>query len=163
MSWLKSIKRLPLVALVTFLRSLEWFLEDFLKWLPEGSLKSSLKSSLTVLVIPLLALLAFLRFLTEPLVDLAIPMEKKENNGPRLILPPGARIRDVLHVIYSPKTAERVFDQIIADMRLEWQEAMIHDQQWLARWVRIRGVLTVLITMVSHAVKSLGSIFKLVK
>ena len=62
-----------------------------------------------------------------------------EKNGPRLILPPGAGLIDMLHVIYPPKTAERVFDQTIADMQLEWQEAMINDQKWLARWVRVRG------------------------
>ena len=90
-------------------------------------------------------------------------LEKEEKNGPRLILPPGTWLRNVLHVIYSPKTAERIFDQIIADMQLEWQEAMIHEKKWLARWVRVRGVLTVLLTAVVHVVATLGSILKLVR
>ena len=90
-------------------------------------------------------------------------LEKKEKTGPRLILPPGAWLRNVLHVIYPPKTAERVFDQTIADMRLEWEEAMIHDQKWLAGWVRVRGVLTVVLTAAVHVVAALGSILKLVK
>ena len=90
-------------------------------------------------------------------------LEKKEKTGPRLILPPGAGLRDMLHVIYPPKTAERVFDQIIADMRLEWAEAMLHDQKWLAHWVRVRGLLTVLLTVLAHAVTALSSILKLVK
>ena len=62
-----------------------------------------------------------------------------------------------------PETAEGIFDQIIADMQLEWQEAMIHDQKWLANWIQVRGVLTVLLTVLVHAVAALGSIFKLVK
>ena len=90
-------------------------------------------------------------------------LEKKENNGPGLILPPGTGLRDMLHVIYSPKIAERVFDPTIADMQLEWGEAMIHDRTWLARWIRVRGVLTVLLTVLAQAVTALGSIFKLVK
>ena len=97
------------------------------------------------------------------LMALGAALEKKGNNGSGLILPPGAGLRDMLHVIYPPKTAERVFDQIIADMQLEWQEAMIHDQKWLANWIQVRGVLTVLLTVLVHAVAALGSIFKLVK
>ena len=89
--------------------------------------------------------------------------EKKEDNGPRLILPPGAGLRDMLHVIYSPKIAERVFDQTIADMQLEWAEAMLHDREWLARWIQVRGLLTVLLTVLDQAVTALGSILKLVK
>ena len=88
---------------------------------------------------------------------------QKEKNRPTLILPPGTWLRNVLHVIYPPKTVERIFDQIIADMQLEWQEAMVHDQKWLARWVGVRGVLTVLLTAVVHVVATLGSILKLVR
>ena len=88
-----------------------------------------------------------------------VVQEKKES----LILPPGAGLRDILHFIYPPKIAERVFDQIIADMQLEWQEAMIHEKKWLARWVRVRGILTVFLTAAVHVVATLGSIFKLVK
>lgn len=87
---------------------------------------------------------------------------KKEKKEP-LVFPPGAGLRDILHFIYPPKIAERVFDQIIADMQLEWQEAMIHEKKWLARWVRVRGGLTVFLTAAVHVVATLGSIFKLVK
>lgn len=88
---------------------------------------------------------------------------KKERNEPRLILPPGAGLRDMLHFIYPPKTAERVFDPILADMQLEWQEAMLHEKTWLARWVRIRGVVTIFLTAAVYAVATLGSILKLVR
>ena len=88
---------------------------------------------------------------------------KKEKNGPRLILPPGARLREILHTIYPRKTAERVFDQTIADMQLEWQEAIIHGKKGLARWVQVRGVLTVFLTAAVHVVATLSSFFKLVK
>ena len=37
----------------------------------------------------------------------------------QLLLPPGARLREVLRFIYSPKISERIFDQIIADMQHE--------------------------------------------
>ncbi len=90
-------------------------------------------------------------------------LENKEKNGPRLILPPGGWLRDMLHIIYPPKTAERVFDQTILDMQLEWQEAMIHEKKWLARWVRVRGGLAVFFAAAVHIVATLSSILKLVR
>lgn len=91
---------------------------------------------------------------------LMMALEKKE---PELILLPGAGLRDMLHFIYPPKTAERVFDQIIADMQEEWQAAIINDQPWLARWVQVRGVLTVFLTAAVHVIATLRSILKLVR
>lgn len=149
MNWLKSIQKRTRRLLV--------FLEKTQK-------------PILVPLVPLVTLvpLAFLAIRSGSLVgllvgSLAATLEKKEKNGPRLILPPGAWLRNVLHTIYPPKTAERIFDQIIADMQLEWQEAMIHEKKLLARWVRVRGVLTVLLTAVVHVVATLGSILKLVR
>ena len=72
-------------------------------------------------------------------------------------------MRELLYLIYPKKTAERVFDQIITDMQEEWTEAVANNRTWLARWIHIRGGITILITMAVHAVATLGSIFKLVK
>ena len=99
-------------------------------------------ASLVALAASLVALAASLESLMESLVEsLLASLVAQKKTGPRLILPPGARLRNMLHVIYPPKIAERVFDQIIADMRLEWEEAMAHNQKWLARWIQVRGVL----------------------
>lgn len=89
--------------------------------------------------------------------------ETKEKKELGLILPPGARLRDVLCLIYSRKTVERVFEQGIADTQEEWQAAMIHNQPWLARWAQVHGVLTVFLTMAVHAAVTLRSILKLVR
>lgn len=77
--------------------------------------------------------------------------------------PSGLKLRDILYFIYSKKTAERIFDPTLADMHLEWHEAMIHNRTWLARWVQIRGYVTICITVCVHTVATLGNIFKLVK
>lgn len=94
-------------------------------------------------------------------VGYILPKSPAKRN--KLILPPGARLRAILHTIYPRKTAERVFDQTIADMQLEWQEAIIHGKKGLARWVQVRGVLTVFLTASVHVVATLSSFFKLVK
>ena len=166
MSWLQSIQKLTrrlvgflenprkkrLVSLIAFLVSL-------------GSLIAFLVSlgSLATPLGPLVALAASLPALMVSLAALMASLAKKEKNEPSLILPPGANLRAALHFIYPPKTAERVFDQIIADMRVEWIEATKKDQQWLARWIQVRGVLTVFLTVAAHAVTTLGGILKLVR
>ena len=123
-----------------------------------------LEAAVAWVLIPLFVVLLTLEAtLAATLAGLGFLVRVLEKTGPRLILPPGARLRNMLHVIYPPKIAERVFDQIIADMRLEWAEAMLHDQKWLAYWVRVRGLLTVLLTVLAHAVTALSSILKLVR
>ena len=140
MNWRKSLQKLT--------RLLVRVLEAAVPWVMNPLIVAGLTLEAT-----LAAILAGLGFLVRVL----------EKTGPRLILPPGARLRNVIHVIYPPKIAERVFDQIIADMRLEWEEAMLHDQKWLARWIQLRGVLTVVLTAAVHAVATLHRIFQLVK
>ena len=154
--WLKKNRKPILVALPALMALT--FLMGVLVGVPVRSLVGSLVGSLVSWAMAPLFNWAIAR-------DIArlAALEEKENNGPRLILPPGAGLRDMLHFIYPPKTAERVFDQIIADMQLEWQEAMVKDQPWLARWVRVRGVLTVFLTAAVHVVATLGSILKLVR
>ena len=163
MNWLKSIQKRArlLVAVLMFLIALVTMV-GFLVGVPVGSLMGSLVGGLVGLLVSLVMFRAVDRAMARDIARLAA-LEKKEKNGPRLILPPGTWLRNVLHVIYPPKTVERIFDQIIADMQLEWQEAMIHENKLLARWVRARGVLTVLLTAVVHVVATLGSILKLVR
>ena len=123
-----------------------------------------LEAAVAWVLIPLFVVLLTLEAtLAATLAGLGFLVRCLEKTGPRLILPPGARLRNMLHVIYPPKIAERVFDQTIADMRLEWEEAMTHNQKWLARWIQVRGVLTVVLTAAVHAVATLHSIFKLVR
>ena len=163
MNWLKSIQKrarllmavlMVLIALVTMV--------GFLVGVPAGTLRGSLVGGLVGGLVSLVMARAMDWAIARDIARLAA-LEKEENNGPGLILPPGTWLRNVLHIIYPPKTAERIFDQIIADMQLEWQEAMIHEKKLLARWVRVRGVLTVLLTAVVHVVATLGSILKLVR
>ena len=123
-----------------------------------------LEAAVAWVLIPLFVVLLTLEAtLAATLAGLGFLVRVLEKTGPRLILPPGARLRNMLHVIYPPKIAERVFDQTIADMRLEWEEAMAHNQKWLARWIQVRGVLTVVLTAAVHAVATLHRIFQLVK
>ena len=118
---------------------------------PDASLEWPWWTSLGALMA---ALVALMESLVESLVEFLAAQKK---TGPRLILPPpgGGAKKTCSHVIYPPKIAERVFDQTIADMQLEWQEAMAHNQKGLARWIQVRGVLTVVLTAAVHAVATL--------
>jgi hypothetical protein len=74
-----------------------------------------------------------------------------------LVTPPGWRARDILRVIYSKRTAEGVFDQVIADIREEWQEAMIAGHTRRACWIRIRGYGILALTIVTHGIGTVGA------
>ncbi|HZS42073.1 MAG TPA: hypothetical protein VFF06_34830 [Polyangia bacterium] len=52
---------------------------------------------------------------------------------------PGSRLRVWIHFVYCRRTAEHVFDPVLADMQAEWLEATIQSQKWKAAWVRARG------------------------
>lgn len=76
---------------------------------------------------------------------------------------PGSRILTFANFIYSKKTVDRVFSQIIHDMREEYIEALALGNKWHARWIHIRGVLSFLTTVVVHAGSSIAvKVFKMV-
>ena len=166
MNGLKSIQkrtRLRLVALGLMLGTVVVSLVGVLVGLVSlGTVVGSLVGGLGGLAIAQMMTWAIPWAVNRDIARLAA-LEKKEKNEPRLILPPGTGLRDMLHVIYPPQTAERVFDQIIADMQQDWTEAMAENRQKFAWWIRIRCVLEIFLTAVVHIVAILGGIFKLVK
>ena len=184
MTWRKYIQKLirllvrflykiqePILATLEALRSLEFLaalgtaLALLANVLGAATLGAALAFSLMALALLTTTMVGLLAFaLATTLAALGTVLASAlERNESELILPPGARLRNGLHFIYPPKTAERVFDQIIRDMQEEWQEAIINNQQWLARWVHVRGVLTIFLTAAVHVVDTLSNILKLVK
>jgi hypothetical protein len=51
---------------------------------------------------------------------------------------PGSRLGKLAKFVYSKKTYERVFEPIISDMRLEYNEALAGREHWHARWIHVR-------------------------
>ena len=109
---LEALRSLELLAALAFGLAL---LADVLG---AAALGTVLGTALALLTTTLAGLLAFALATTLAALGtvLASALERNESE---LILPPGARLRNVLHFIYPPKTAERVFDQIIRDMQGE--------------------------------------------
>lgn len=77
-------------------------------------------------------------------------------SGTSIRLPPGHRCVSVLKFLYSKKTFERVFEQILVDMREEHLEALSKEHAWHARWIHTRGLLSLLTTMIFHAFTTSG-------
>ena len=63
-------------------------------------------------------------------------MPELENNQP----PPGQRALSQAEFLYSKKTYQEVFVQLIIDVREEHAEALVQGRQWRARWIRTRGL-----------------------
>jgi hypothetical protein len=64
----------------------------------------------------------------------------------QVYLPPGAMALRLLAWFVSPRTIERVYGQTVADMREEHIEALAARRPRRARWISIRGHLSLLIT-----------------
>lgn len=59
-------------------------------------------------------------------------------NVNRLSRPPGSFLLSVSGFFCSRKTQEEVADQVIADMRIEYNQALFEKRKIKARWIRIR-------------------------
>lgn len=90
-----------------------------------------------------------------------LPIKEKElkntKNNTKVILPPGAGISKIIEFLYTTKVKERVFDPIIADMHVEYFDALDNNQKWKMRWIHLRGIINLIIAGIS---KSLFSYFK---
>ena len=58
--------------------------------------------------------------------------------------PPGSFVRRILSALYSRKSFERVFAPTLADMQLEYFEALSEGKPWKARWVLVRDHMALL-------------------
>ena len=65
-----------------------------------------------------------------------------ERGGARIYKPPGSLLRSIADFFFSKKTFEAVFEQTVADLQLEYIEALSHRRRWKALWVWMRGVYT---------------------
>ena len=56
--------------------------------------------------------------------------------------PPGDRLRAIAIRVCDGKTIERVIDPMVADLRIEYHDAVNHGRLWRGRWLRFAGCLT---------------------
>ena len=55
---------------------------------------------------------------------------------------PGTGLTKIARFIWSKRSYERIFEPLICDMRLEYQEALRNGETWHARWIWMRGHLS---------------------
>lgn len=72
----------------------------------------------------------------------------------KVILPPGAKISKIIEFLYTKKVKERVFDPIIADMHVEYFEALDNNLKWKMRWIHLRGIINLFIAVISKFIFS---------
>jgi hypothetical protein len=71
---------------------------------------------------------------------------KRDSEKPRHA--PGYLLLKITEFLFSKKTQADIFDQLIADMREEYFEALNVRRRRKAQWVRIRGTLTFMLRFV---------------
>ena len=92
--------------------------------------------------------------------------EHRESQSPNLpiqqiALPPGHLCLKILAFLYSTKTFDRMISPAVSDMRFEYFEAIANKQQWKAKWIQLRGILSLLGALLYHAWDSVfGKLFR---
>lgn len=74
----------------------------------------------------------------------------------RIHRPPVSAMNSVARFIYSKRTYERIFMQLVLDLREEHAEALQAKCPKHAWWIAMRGNIIMLITMATHAFTSCG-------
>jgi len=77
------------------------------------------------------------RFLLVALVAYVIRSIYKNKNG--ISRPPGSTLFDIADFFCSKKTLEGIVTPLIADMQLEYNDALAAKRKYKAGWVRVRG------------------------
>jgi len=69
---------------------------------------------------------------------------------------PGWTLTRWIDFLFSKKSVDQIFQPIIADMQLEYFDALSEDRMWKARWVAARGYGTFWYALVLHTLGSLA-------
>jgi len=80
-------------------------------------------------------------------------------SGKNIRYPAGHFMMKISNVIYSKKTFELIFVQLIADLREEHSDALLQGHLRHAKWIVFRGWLHFGLTVVSHAFSTIAKLF----
>jgi hypothetical protein len=72
------------------------------------------------------SLIAQLSFWGVLVADIKRCNRQRPSSSTGLVLPPGTRLRALLSFVFAPRTMDRVFDAVLADVQVEW---IIHNQR----------------------------------
>ncbi|MBP7779478.1 MAG: hypothetical protein KA371_20360 [Acidobacteria bacterium] len=81
-------------------------------------------------------------FRREPVYLVSVrPTQNDRRRNPRLAPPPGLRLNRFAQWVFSAKTYEQVLQSAIADLQLQYFDALREGRPVKAEWVRLRGYL----------------------
>lgn len=83
-------------------------------------------------------------FVVVAILFVALAVSRSKSSPIIIEVPPGSRLRRALAFVFSKRTMEGVFHQIINDMQEEHIEALSAGEPWKARAIRLRGYLSIL-------------------
>lgn len=105
---------------------------------------------------PIKASVASLRVFSDAVLAWAANRMFGGSRRARIHRPPASLINSIARFLYSKKTYERIFMQLVVDVREEHAEALLAKRRWHARWIATRGNLMMVMTMGAHAFTSCG-------
>jgi hypothetical protein len=96
------------------------------------------------------------RFLKFALVAITAILLYNATRRKKIHKPPASTINSIVRLLYSKRTYERIFMQLVIDLREEHAEALYQGRTRLAKWIAMRGNVAMILTMAAHAFASCG-------
>ena len=72
----------------------------------------------------------------------------------------GVKLDRLARFFFTTKSYERVYQPIISDMQLEYNEALSENRLWHARWIWVRGHLCFWFAVMAHSGVSVVQLIK---
>ena len=104
-------------------------------------------------------LLAKLRLLTESRRG-RLNVRDKQQQQPRIDRPPGRICRLIADVLFSRRTRERIFYQVIADTQQEYYEALAAGRHRMAQWLKVRGGIYFIVAVLAYMIRKVLDVIR---
>lgn len=101
---------------------------------------------LIIIVVPLSFIAVGIFFLGNPWASDRKDNQSK-NTTKHIKKAPGSNLLILVNFLYSPKIVKEVFEQIVADWRTEYFDALKAGRTWKVRWISVRYTYSFVVAM----------------
>jgi hypothetical protein len=115
---------------------------------------------LTLFIVVLPVFFLMLASIPTRLILVVLKAIRPRSRQNRINKAPGSNWLSIVEFLYSPKTVEETFKQIVADWRTEYFEALKQGRTCKARWISIRYTFSFIMSMSLSKVYALFKSFK---
>lgn len=142
-----------------------WDLEDAInemerpRWFLLQALFSSLDLTLQLMVYVWDQMHPLLRWIVDP-IGMFLEARQAKPRRLKLARPPGTILFAIVKFWFSKKAVEKVFQDVVAEMREEYFEAITAGEKWKSRWIVVRGNAALMLSAIAYVAVTVGKKIK---